>query len=136
MLLLPAKGLSLYLAKSIMISVGEEVRKAIQVDMMKNLIKADTETIEKRHSGKIITNLISDVNFMTNLVSVGILNLFKDTLTLIGLLGVMFYQNWKLSLIAIVMIPLASFFARFLGKRISKVNSSSYGYGWCFKYSS
>ena len=101
-----------------MISVGEEVRKAIQVDMMKNLIKADTETIEKRHSGKIITNLINDVNFMTTLVSVGILNLFKDSLTLIGLLGVMFYQNWKLSLIAIVMIPLASFFARFLGKRI------------------
>ena len=115
------KGLSLYLAKTLMISVGEEVRKALQVDMMKNLIKADTETIEKRHSGKIITNLINDVNFMTNLVSVGILNLFKDTLTLVGLLSVMFYQNWKLSLIAIVMIPFASFFARFLGKRVSKL---------------
>ena len=116
-----AKGISLYLAKLIMISVGEEVRKAIQVDMMKNLIKADTETIERQHSGKTITNLISDVNFMTGLVSVGILNLFKDSLTLIGLLGVMFYQNWKLSFIAIVMIPLASFFARFLGKRINKI---------------
>ena len=116
-----AKGLSLYLAKTLMISVGEEVRKALQVDMMKNLIKADTETIEKRHSGKIITNLINDVNFMTNLVSVGILNLFKDSLTLLGLLIVMFYQNWKLSLIAIVMIPFASFFARILGKRVSKL---------------
>ena len=119
------KGSSLYLAKAIMIGVGEEVRKAIQVDMMKNLIKADTETIEKRHSGKIITNLISDVNFMTGLVSVGILNLFKDSLTLVGLLGVMFYQNWKLSLIAIIMIPLASFFARFLGNRISKVTTQA-----------
>ena len=120
-----SKGSSLYLAKVIMVSVGEEVRKAIQVDMMKNLIKADTETIEKRHSGKIITNLISDVNFMTGLVSVGILNLFKDSLTLIGLLGVMFYQNWKLSLIAIIMIPLASYFARFLGNRISKVTTQA-----------
>ena len=115
------KGLSLYLAKSIMISIGEDVRKAIQVDMMKNLIRADTEIIEKKHSGKTITNLINDVNFMTALVSVGILNLFKDSLTLVGLLGVMFYQNWKLSLIAIIMIPLASFFASFLGKRINKV---------------
>ena len=119
------KGSSLYLAKVIMIGVGEEVRKAIQVDMMKNLIKADTETIEKRHSGKIITNLISDVNFMTGLVSVGILNLFKDSLTLVGLLGVMFYQNWKLSLIAIIMIPLASYFARFLGNRVSKVTTQA-----------
>ena len=119
------KGSSLYLAKTIMIGVGEEVRKAIQVDMMKNLIRADTETIEKRHSGKIITNLINDVNFMTGLVSVGILNLFKDSLTLIGLLGVMFYQNWKLSFIAIIMIPLASYFARFLGNRISKVTTQA-----------
>ena len=116
-----SKGISLYGAKVIMINISEEVRKSLQMDMMKSLIKADTNFIEKKHSGKIITNLINDVNFMTALVSVAILNLFKDTLTLIGLLTVMFYQNWKLSLIAIIMIPLASFFANLLGKRITKV---------------
>ena len=120
-----AKGLSLYGTKVIMIRISEEVRKALQMDMMKALIKADTNFIEKKHSGKIITNLINDVNFMTGLVSVAILNLFKDTLTLIGLLSVMFYQNWKLSLIAIIMIPLASFFANLLGKRITKITTQS-----------
>ena len=116
-----SKGMSLYGAKVIMINISEEIKKSLQMDMMKSLIKADTDFIEKKHSGKIITNLINDVNFMTTLVSVAILNLFKDTLTLIGLLTVMFYQNWKLSLVAIVMIPLASFFANILGKRITKV---------------
>ena len=72
-----SKGLSLYLAKSIMISVAEEVRKLLQVDMMKSLIKADTQLIEKKHTGKFITNLVLDVNTMTNLVSVAILNFFK-----------------------------------------------------------
>ena len=96
---MPQKGISLYAAKVIMIGISEEIRKALQMDMMKSLIKADTDFIEKKHSGKIITNLINDVNYMTGLVSVAILNLFKDTLnTLIGLLSVMFYQNWKLSL--------------------------------------
>tara|TARA_X000000950_G_scaffold26413_1_gene28470 strand:+ start:876 stop:2615 length:1740 start_codon:yes stop_codon:yes gene_type:complete len=116
-----SKGVSLYGAKVIMINISEEIKKSLQMDMMKSLIKADTDFIEKKHSGKIITNLINDVNFMTSLVSVAILNLFKDTLTLIGLLTVMFYQNWKLSLVAIIMIPLASFFANILGKRITKV---------------
>ena len=120
-----AKGLSLYGTKVIMIRISEEVRKALQMDMMKALIKADTHFIEKKHSGKIITNLINDVNFMTGLVSVAILNLFKDTLTLIGLMSVMFYQNWKLSLIAIIMIPLASFFANLLGKRITKITTQT-----------
>jgi len=120
-----AKGISLYGAKVIMIGISEEIRKTLQMDMMKSLIKADTDFIEKKHTGKIIGNLLNDVNFMTGLVSVAILNLFKDTLTLIGLMSVMFYQNWKLSIVAIIMIPLASFFARLLGKRISKVTTQA-----------
>ena len=120
-----SKGLSLYGAKAIMIDVSEEVRKKIQMDMMENLIKADTDFIQKKHSGRIITNIINDVNNMTGLVSVALLNLFKDSLTLTGLMGVMLYQNWKLSIIAIIMIPLASFFARLLGKRISKITTQS-----------
>jgi len=117
------KGLSLYLAKVIMINVSEEVRKDIQTDMFASLIKADTELVDNKHSGKFITNLTNDVNMIVNLVSTAILNLFKDSLTLIGLLSVMFYQNWKLSLIAIIMIPLASTAARSLGKRIGKVTT-------------
>ena len=115
------KGASLYLAKVIMIGVSENVRRDIQVDMFSALINADTQLVDNKHSGKFITNLTNDVGMITNLVSTAILNLFKDSLTLIGLLGVMFYQNWKLSLIAIIMIPLASAAARTLGKRIGKI---------------
>ena len=117
------KGGSLYLAKIIMIGVSEEVRKDIQIDMFNSLIKADTKLVDNKHSGKFVTNLTNDVGLITNLVSTAILNLFKDSLTLIGLLGVMFYQNWKLSIVAIVMIPLASAAARALGKRIGKVTT-------------
>ena len=114
------KGGSLYLAKVIMIGVSEDVRKDIQTDMFASLINADTQVVDNKHSGKFITNLTNDVNMITNLVSTAILNLFKDSLTLIALLFVMVHQNWKLSLIAIIMIPLASIAARTLGKRIGK----------------
>jgi len=115
------KGISLYVARVIMIGVSVNVRKDMQTDMFASLIKADTQLIDNKHSGKFITNLTNDVDQITNLVSVAILNLFKDSLTLLGLLVVMFYQNWKLSLIAVIMIPLASTAARALGKRIGKV---------------
>ena len=117
------KGSSLYIAKVIMINVAAEVRKDMQIDMLSALVNADTKLIDKKHSGKFISNLTNDVNMVTNLVSTVILNLFKDSLTLIGLLSVMFYQNWKLSLIAIIMIPLASTAAKALGKRIRKVST-------------
>ena len=121
------KGGSLYLARIIMINVSQEVRKDVQVDMFKSLLNADTKLIDKKHSGKFITNLTNDVDMITSLVSTAILNLFKDSLTLIGLLSVMFYQNWKLALVAIIMIPLASTAAKSLGKRIGKVTTQQMG---------
>ena len=117
------KGSSLYLAKVIMINVSEEVRKDIQTDMFASLVKADTQLIDNKHSGKFIGNLLNDVNMIVNLISTAILNIFKDSLTLLGLLAVMFYQNWKLSLVAIAMIPLASMAAKILGKRMGKVSN-------------
>ena len=119
------KGISLYLAKTTMISVGEEVKKMLQEDMLKSFISADTQFIENKHTGKYISNLTFDVSMITNLLTNALLNLFKDGLTLFGLLFVMFYQNWKLSLIAIIMIPLASAMARSLGKRVGKVTTEA-----------
>ena len=115
------KGFSLYVAKVLMIGVSEEVRKDLQCDMLNNLVEADTKLIDGKHTGKFISNITNDVTHITNLISTAVLNIFKDSLTLIGLLIVMFFQNWKLSLVAIIMIPLATFAARTLGKRIGKV---------------
>ena len=117
------KGVSLYIAKVIMIGVSVDVTRDIQVDLFSSILNADTKLIENKHSGKFISNLSNDVGMITNLVSTVILNLFKDSLTLIGLLCVMFYQNWKLSLLAIIMIPIASITAKTLGKRIGKVTN-------------
>ena len=119
------KGVSLYLAKVIMIGVGEEVKKILQSDMLKSFIEADTQFIEDKHTGKYISNLTFDVTKITKLLTDALLSVFKDSLTLCGLMFVMFYQNWKLSLIALVMIPLASIMARTLGKRIRKVTTEA-----------
>ena len=115
------KGISLYVAKILMIRAAEEVKKSIQIDMLSSFIKSDTEKIEDKHSGKYISNLNFDVNQITGMLSNAVLNLFKDGLTLIGLLFVMFFQNWKLSLIALIMLPIATITAKKLGKRIVKV---------------
>ena len=115
------KGVSLYFAKVLMIKTAEEVKKSIQINMLSSFIKSDTETIEDKHSGKYISNLNFDVNQITGMLTNAFLSLFKDSLTLIGLLFVMFFQNWRLSLIAIIMIPIASIIAKQLGKRIGKV---------------
>jgi subfamily B ATP-binding cassette protein MsbA len=120
-----AKGISLYVAKLLMINVSEEVKKNLQTDMLTSFIKADTEIIESNHSGKYISNLNFDVDQITKMLADAFLSIFKDSLTLLGLLCVMFFQNWKLSLIAIIMIPLASITAKIVGKRMSKISTQA-----------
>ena len=119
------KGTSLYFARAILIKVGGEIQKILQLQIMKSFLSSSVETMDKKHSGTIISHITYDAGLVRNLVANTILLFTKDTLTLIGLVGVMFYQNWRLAIFALIMIPLASLAAKSLGKRIGKITKES-----------
>ncbi len=114
------KGLSLYFARMNIIRVGNEVAGEIQKKVAKNILTSDIQTLDNRHSGKYISNIMFDAHQIQNLVSTGVLNIMKDSFSIVALVSLMFYQNWKLALFAILMMPLAAGFAKSLGKRIGK----------------
>ncbi len=119
------KGLSLYFSRIAMIKVSQQVCRKLAVEMSSNVLKSDTHTIESKHSGKYISHFLYDVGLIANLVGTGILNLMKDTLTLSVLIGLMYYQNWKLATFALIMMPLAAIVSKSLGKRLGKVTIES-----------
>tara|TARA_S200000501_G_scaffold369923_1_gene410246 strand:+ start:853 stop:2595 length:1743 start_codon:yes stop_codon:yes gene_type:complete len=120
-----SKGLSLYFARINIIRVGEEVAGALQKKIARNILTSDIQTLDNRHSGKYISNIMYDAHQIQNLVSTGVLNLMKDSFSVIALVSLMFYQNWKLALFAILMMPLAIILAKSLGKRIGKATSKA-----------
>jgi len=120
-----SKGLSLYFARINIIRVGEEVAGALQKKVANNILTSDIQTLDNRHSGKYISNVMYDTHHIQNLVSTGVLNLMKDSFSVIALVSLMFYQNWKLTLFAILMMPLAGGLAKSLGKRIGKATSKA-----------
>ena len=115
-----SKGISLYFARMTIVTVGHKIAGKLKKQIATNILYSDIQTLENKHSGKYIGNVMYDAAQVQQLVSSGVLNLMKDSLTLLALLSVMFYQNWKLSLFAIIMMPLAAIFAKSLGKRIGK----------------
>jgi len=119
------KGLSLYFSRLTLIKVSQEITRKLGVQMASGILESDTYTIESKHSGKYISHFLYDVGMIANLVGSGVLNIMKDSLTLIVLVALMFYQNWKLACFALLMMPLAAFVAKSLGKRIGKVTSES-----------
>ena len=118
-----SKGIALYFARVNIIRVGQEVAGALQKKVANNILISDIQTLDNRHSGKYVSNVMYDTYHVQNLVSTGVLNLMKDTFSVIALVSLMFYQNWKLALFAILMMPLAGGLAKSLGKRIGKATS-------------
>ena len=119
------KAISLYFARYILIRVGNEVVQNLQKQLSACVLKSDINTIESKHSGKYLAHFFYDVGQVSQMVSSGVLNLMKDSLTLVVLVGLMFYQNWKLALFALIVMPLAAFVAKSLGKRMGKAVSES-----------
>jgi len=119
------KGSTLYLARTILIRMGNEIVLTIQTQLSSSILKSDIHTLESEHSGKYLSHVMYDVGQVNTLVTNGVLNLMKDSLTLIVLVVLMFYQNWKLAIFAMLMMPLAAFVAKSLGKRIGKASTES-----------
>ncbi len=120
-----SKGISLYFARVNIMRVGEEVAGALQKKVAQNILTSDIQTLDNRHSGKYISNVMFDTKHVQNLVSSGVLNLMKDSFSVIALVSLMFYQNWKLAFFAILMMPLAGGLAKSLGKRIGKATTKA-----------
>ena len=120
-----AKGLSLYFARTLVIQVGALVAGEMQKEIANNILVTDIQSLDNRHSGHYISNIMFDSHQVETLASTGILNLMKDTFSVIFLVSLMFYQNWKLAFFAILMMPLAAGLAKNLGKRIGKVTGEA-----------
>ena len=119
------KGISLYFARINIIKVGVRIGGELQIKIANSILTTDIQTLENRHSGKYISNIMFDSGAVTQLVSTGVLNIMKDSFSLIALVCLMFYQNWKLALFAVLMMPLATIFAKSLGKRIGKAQGEA-----------
>jgi len=119
------KGLSLYFARILTIKVGNQIWRELSTQMSSSILRSDTSTVESKHSGKYVSHFLYDVGLINNLVSTGVLNLMKDSLTLVVLVSLMFYQNWKLASFALIMMPLSAIVAKTLGRRMGKVTGES-----------
>ena len=114
------KAFSVYGTKIITIKVGIKIIKNIQILMAKKFLLSDISHITKKHSGKYLSNFTNDTTILFAVLTGVVVTLFKETLTLIALLGLMFYHDWQLSLLAIIMIPLAAISSKNIGKKMGK----------------
>ena len=114
------KAFSIYGTRIITIKVGIKIIKNIQTLMAQKFLLSDISHITKKHSGKYLSNFTNDTKILFDVLTGVVVTLFKETFTLIALLGLMFYHDWQLSLLAIIMIPIAAISSKNIGKKMGK----------------
>ena len=119
------KSIATYIIRVKTIKISYSVIKNIQILMADKILKSDTAFIISKHSGKFISNFTNDTGVLLSVINGIAISAVKEFFTLIALMSLMFYQNWRLSILAIIMIPIAAFFSKTLGKKMGKyVNKS------------
>jgi subfamily B ATP-binding cassette protein MsbA len=114
------KAFSIYGTRIITIKVGIKIIKNIQILMAQKFLLSDISQITKKHSGKYLSSFTNDTKILFNALIGVVVTLFKESFTLIALLGLMFYHDWQLSLLAVVMIPIAAISSKNIGKKMGK----------------
>ena len=114
------KSISIYGTRIITIKVGIKIITNIEILMAKKFLLSDISQITKKHSAKYLSNFTNDTGLLFAVLTGVVVTLVKETITLVALIGLMFYHDWQLSLLAITMIPVAAFSSRNIGKKMGK----------------
>ncbi|MBR9780402.1 MAG: ATP-binding cassette domain-containing protein [Rhodospirillales bacterium] len=119
------KGFANYGQSVLMSYVGGRILADIQNKLYEHVIRLDIGFFHNTNTGKLITRFTSDITAMRAAVSVSLTGFGKDFFTAIVLIGVMFYQDWQLAIIAFTVFPAAILPIARLGKRMRKVSANT-----------
>ncbi|RZI47274.1 ATP-binding cassette domain-containing protein [Rickettsiales endosymbiont of Peranema trichophorum] len=115
------KGIAAFFQTAIMKRIGQKIVTDIQLRLYSHLIYADMHFLNKFHSGNLISRFTNDINAMRKILSDAVTSMTMELLTVIGLIGLMFYQSYHLACIVMLMIPIAFFPIIKLSRRMRKI---------------
>jgi len=121
-----ARGLASYGQAVLMSWVGQRIIADLQIKVFAHLMRLELAFFHDTASGKLISRLTNDVNAMRGAVSNALTSMVKDIFTLLFLAGVMIEKDWKLSLIACVLFPVAAYPIMRIGRRMRKVSKQAF----------
>ncbi|MGE4352138.1 MAG: ABC transporter ATP-binding protein [Bdellovibrionales bacterium] len=120
-----ARGFSTYCHTVIMNKIGQRIVTDVQQELHRHLLRADLAFFHANASGALMMRLTNDVGIMRQAVGECMTSSFKGGLTLAFLTGVMFYQDWRLSLACFFVFPVSALFVAQVGKHMRRYSRKS-----------
>jgi ATP-binding cassette, subfamily B, bacterial MsbA len=119
------KGICAYGQGYLMSYIGQKLVVDLRNELYAHYQKLSMEFFENKRTGSIVSRITNDVGIIQNAVSSGLVSIVKDGLTIVGLIGLMFYLNWRFAAYTLVFSPLAIYVIVSFGKKLRKVSTES-----------
>ncbi|MFZ2871850.1 ABC transporter ATP-binding protein [Zavarzinia sp.] len=117
------KSIADYIQSVQMSYVGQRIVADTQLNLFDSFMRADLAWIHDIHSGRLLSAFLYDAGLLSDAVSKGVVGILRDAVTVVMLVGVMYYQNWRLAIVASVGFPVAAYIMRRLGRKTRKVST-------------
>jgi ATP-binding cassette, subfamily B, bacterial MsbA len=119
------RGLLTFATAYVMNWLGNKVLLDIRREMFTQLVRMPTEFFSKESAGKLVSRMVFEVNNLALAATVALTAMVQETLVIVGLLIVMFYQNWQLTLIALVLVPFIAWAISKVGRRVRVLSTEN-----------
>ncbi|MGV8995351.1 MAG: ABC transporter ATP-binding protein [Parvibaculaceae bacterium] len=119
------KGVASYGSNITKNLIGQRIISAIQGRMFARIVKADIAWVSGTHSGRFLTSFSVDATRVRDAVTISVIDFTQNLLTVVALMGSLYYLNWKLALVATSVVPVGIFYMRKLGKKTRKASRKS-----------
>ena len=117
------KGLGMYGQEYLMHYVGEDIIRKLRNELYDRIQDLSLAFFHRERTGTLMSRITNDVNIIKNMVSSSVTSSVRDVFSIIGLTGVIFYRDWKLALLAMVVLPIAFYPVVEFGRRIRRVST-------------
>lgn len=117
------RAVTTFIQQALVDTVGERAVAAVQRDLFRSLVRGDLATLNAVHSGQFVSNFLYDATLMRDAIVRGIAGISLELLSLVALAGVMIYQDWRLALISIFVLPGVAWVTQIIGASLRRAAS-------------
>ncbi|MDD2462688.1 MAG: lipid A export permease/ATP-binding protein MsbA [Desulfobulbus sp.] len=116
------KGVFYFIYTYVLERVGQSVIRDLRHAVFVHINSLSLSFFHKTTTGEIISRIINDVTILQGAVSSSLIQLLRDFCSVVGLLGVIFFMDWRLALMSLIFIPMAVYPIVFFGRRFRKIS--------------
>ncbi|MCT7567690.1 ABC transporter ATP-binding protein [Aliarcobacter butzleri] len=124
-ILYTAKGFGGYIQAYFISFIGQDITRIVRDKLFSHILTLDMDFFQKIHGGELVSRITNDINRIQRAISNNLAEILRESLTIVGLIGLVIYHSPELAFYGLIVLPLAVYPLSLLAKKMKKLSFKS-----------